>query len=261
MAEADRLLTAPGSPFEIAEANIRGVRTRVWKYIRYPHGDGKPDRHMAELYNIKTDPEERRNLIRDPQNQFAANASSLTLVGSLFVLITALALLLTIENALNQLWGVKKNRPFLKRVGLYVLMLALGPPVLGSSLWATSYVLGESVGLLKSLPPSAHFVLNLGPLLLGTVVLAGVFYLVPNANVRKRHAIVGGFIAGGGFELGKRAFAAWLLKVPTYKAVYGAFAVVPVFLLWVYLSWLVTLLAALITANLGRQSAPAARRR
>ena len=196
-----------------------------------------------------------------PPAEFAANASGLTVVGSLFVLLAALALLLTVENALNQLWGVKRNRPFLKRVGLYLRMLAFGPPVLGSSLWATSYVLGESMGLLQGLPPSARFLLDLGPLLLGTVVLAGVFYLVPNASVRKRHALVGGLIAGGGFELGKRAFAAWLLKVPTYKAVYGAFAVVPVFLIWVYLSWLVTLAAALVTASLGRQGAPASRRR
>jgi N-acetylglucosamine-6-sulfatase len=46
--------------------NVRGVRTDEWKYIRYPHGDGGPDRHLAELYHIKADPEERRNLIRDP---------------------------------------------------------------------------------------------------------------------------------------------------------------------------------------------------
>src|SRR5258706_6107446 len=81
-------------------------------------------------------------------SQFAANASDLTLVGSLFLLVTAIALLLTVENALNQIWNVKRNRPFLKRVGLYLLMLAAGPTVLGVSLWATSYLLGASLGLI-----------------------------------------------------------------------------------------------------------------
>jgi len=182
--------------------------------------------------------------------QFAANASSLTLVGSLFVLLTAIALLLTVENALNQIWEVKRNRPILKRIGLYLLMLAAGPPALGASLWATSYVLGASIGLIGTAPPAVAFILNMGPVLLGAAGMAALFYLVPNTKVRRRDAIAGGLIASVAFELGKRGFAAYLLKVPTYKAMYGAFAAFPVFLLWVYLSWLVTLAAALVTANL-----------
>jgi membrane protein len=185
-------------------------------------------------------------------NQFAANANGLTVVGSLFVLVAAVALLLTVENALNQIWEVRKNRPFLKRVGLYLLMLAVGPPLLGASLWATSCVLGMSVGLVGTIPPPAAFVLNLAPVLLGMVGLACVYYFVPNTKVRRRDALAGGLIASVGFELGKHGFAAWLVKLPTYKAVYGAFAVFPVFLLWVYFSWLVTLAAALVTANLAR---------
>jgi membrane protein len=189
--------------------------------------------------------------------QFAANASSLTLVGSLFLLMTAMALMLTVENAFNQIWNVKRNRPFLKRMGLYALVLAVGPPALGVSLWATSYVLSASAGLIASLPPSARFVLTLGPVLLSWVGLACLFHFVPHTKVRWWHAIVGGLLASVALELGKRGFAAYLLKIPTYKAVYGAFAVFPVFLLWMYFSWLVTLGAALITANLAR-SAPRA---
>jgi membrane protein len=183
-------------------------------------------------------------------SHFAENANSLTLVGSLFVLATAMALLLTVENALNQIWQVRKGRPFFKRVGLYLLMLAIGPPVLGASLWATSYAVSASTGLIDTLPPSIKFVLDLGPVILSAVALTMVFYFVPNTKVRRRDAIAGGLIAGIAFELGKRGFAAYVLKVPTYKAVYGAFAAFPVFLLWVYFSWLVTLTAALITANL-----------
>jgi membrane protein len=185
-------------------------------------------------------------------NQFAANASGLTWVGSLFLLGTAVAMLLTVENALNQMWEVKRNRPFFKRVGLYLLMLALGPPVLGLSLWATSYLLGSSLGLIGTLPPSLAFVLGLGPFMLGVVALTSMFYLVPNTKVRLLDAVAGGLLASVAFELGKRGFTAYLVKVPTYKAVYGAFAALPMFLLWVYFSWLVTLVAAMLTANLAR---------
>ena len=183
-------------------------------------------------------------------NQFAANASGLTMLGSLFLLGTAVAMLLTVENALNQMWEVKKNRPFLKRVGLYLLMLGVGPPVLGLSLWATSYLLAISTGLTNALPPSLAFVLDLGPLLLGAAAMTSMFYYVPNTEVRLRDALAGGLIASVSFELGKRGFTTYLVKVPTYKALYGGFAVLPMFLLWVYFSWLVTLAAALVAANL-----------
>jgi len=185
-------------------------------------------------------------------HQFAANASELTLVGALFLLVTALALLLTIENALNQIWEVRRPRPILKRVGLYLLMLSFGPPILGASLWATSWVLGESMGLFVTLPPELTFVLTLGPALMGCAAMTALFYYVPNTPVLRRDAIFGGLLAGIAFELGKRGFAAWLVKVPTYKTVYGAFAAVPAFLLWTYFSWLVTLSAALVAANLGK---------
>jgi membrane protein len=184
-------------------------------------------------------------------DRFAANAGGLSLVGSLFLLVTALAMLLTVENALNQIWNVRKNRPFLKRVGLYLLLLAAGPPLLALSLLAMSYGVGASAGLIQTLPPQARLALDLGPMLLSILGLALLFRFVPNTEVGWVPAAVGGILAGIALELGKRGFAAYVLKIPTYKAVYGAFAAVPVFLLWVYFSWLVTLAAALIAAGLG----------
>jgi membrane protein len=183
--------------------------------------------------------------------QFAGNANGLTWVGSVFLLVAAMALLLTVENALNQIWQVKEQRPLLKRLGLYLLMLGLGAPVLGASLWATSYLASISKGLIASVSPSMSFVLNSGSLVLGVLGLAAMFHFVPNTKVRRRDALMGAILGSVAFELGKRGFALYILKVPTYKAVYGAFALLPVFLLWVYFSWLVTLGAALITANLG----------
>lgn len=185
---------------------------------------------------------------------FAANAGGLTLVGFLFVLATALLMMLAVENALNRIWQVKKNRPLLRRLGMFLLMIAVGPMALGASLWATSRALGASQGLLKSIPPELAFVLNMGPVILGTLVLAGLFYFVPNTIVRRRDALLGGLVGSIAFELGKHGFAIYLLHVPTHQTLYGAFAALPVFLLWVYFSWFVTLVAALVAANLGKRA-------
>ncbi len=186
-------------------------------------------------------------------HQFAANASGLTLAGSLFLLATAIAMLLTVENAFNQIWNVRRNRPFLKRVVLYLVVLTALPPLLGVSLWAASTLLGASMGWVGPLPSEARFVLTLGPAALAWAALAGLFYVVPNTRVRRRDAIVGGLIASVALELGKRGFTHYLLAMPAYQAVYGAFSVLPMFLLWVYYSWLVTLAAALVAANLPRR--------
>jgi len=216
---------------------------------------GRFETALEEILLRSLLPAEIARTVLKTLHQYAANASELTWAGSLFLLATALAMLLTVENAFNQIWNVKRTRPLPKRVGLYLLMLAVAPPALGVSLWATSTVLGASMGLIGPLPPSARFVLNLGPVAMSWVGLACLFYFVPNTKVRRRDAIVGGLIASVALELGKRGFAAWLIKIPTYKAVYGAFAVFPMFLLWVYFSWLVTLAAALVAASLPRAAA------
>jgi len=185
-------------------------------------------------------------------HQFATNASGLTWLGSLFLLGAALAMLITVENAFNQIWSVKRSRPFLRRVGLYLVLLVVLPPALGLSLWATSAVLGASLGWIGPLPRDARFVLDLGPALLLWACLSSLYLYLPNTKVRRRDALVGGLLASIALELGKRGFAAYLLKIPTYQAVYGAFAVFPLFLLWIYYSWLVTLAAALFAASLAR---------
>ncbi|MBS0343749.1 MAG: YihY family inner membrane protein [Proteobacteria bacterium] len=183
-------------------------------------------------------------------NQFAANAKGLPWMSSLVLLGSAVAMLLAVENALNQMWQVKKRRPFFKRVGMYLAMLAIGPLVLGLSLWASSLVLAASMGLIGALPRSLAVAIDLAPLVLGVAAMSSLFYFLPNTRVLLRDAVAGGAVASVAFELGKRGFAAYLVKLPTYKALYGALAVLPMFLLWIYFSWLVTLVAAMVTANL-----------
>ena len=182
--------------------------------------------------------------------QWAGNASGLTLVGSLFLVLSALGLLLNVENALNRIWQVKKQRDLLRRLGLHVALLLTGPVLLGASLWATSALLAASSAGSATRDPWLQQAINFSPVLLGAAAFACLYRFVPNAPVRRRDAIVGGVLAAAAFELGKRGFALYLASVPTYRTVYGAFAPVLAFLVWVYYSWFVTLAAALVSANL-----------
>jgi membrane protein len=192
--------------------------------------------------------------------QFTGNASGLTLVGFGVLLVSALALLLSVENTLNRIWQGKKPRPVLRRLALYVSMLLTGPVIIGSSLWATSYLLAASSGLVGTRPAWLPHALNLGPVVLGAAGFACLFRFVPHTAVRWRDAIAGGLLAGIAFEFGKRGFAIYLANVPTYRTIYGAFAPLLAFLVWVYYSWFITLAAALVSASLPRAGARQARR-
>lgn len=193
-------------------------------------------------------------------SQFAGNAGGLTQIGFVILLVSALTMLLSMENTLNRIWQVKKARTVLRRLVLYVSMLLTGPVIIGASLWAASYLSAASTGLVGPRPAWVPHALNLGSVILGVAGFTCLFRFVPHTVVRWRDAVVGGLLAGVAFELGKHGFAIYLANVPTYRTIYGAFAPLLAFLVWVYYSWLVTLAAALVSASLPRGGAQQARR-
>jgi membrane protein len=194
--------------------------------------------------------------------RFVGNAGGLTTVGGLALLVSALGLVLAVESTLNRIWQVKKPRPLLRRLALCVAMLLGGPVIVGASLWATASAAAASSGWIGSQPAWLQRAVSLAPIAFSAIAFACLYRFVPHADVRRRHALAGGLLAGGAFELGKRGFAMYLASVPTYRTLYGGFAPLLAFLLWVYYSWFVTLGAALVSASLaggGRQRARARR--
>jgi membrane protein len=152
--------------------------------------------------------------------QFAAKASQVGTVGLVVLLVAALALVFTIDRTLNAIWRVRKRRPLAQRVLVYWAGLTLGPLLLGVSLSVTSYAISASRGLVDAMP----------------------------GGVSLTHAWAGALFATVGFELAKKGLAWYVGLVPTYSVVYGAFATLPILLLWIYLSWVVVLLGAVIAA-------------
>ena len=195
-------------------------------------------------------PEAANKAIAVYMQQFADNAVRLTAIGTAFLGATALALMLTIDKALNGIWRVRRLRPFLHRLLIYWAVLTIGPLLIGASLSLTSWLIGVSMGLAQDVPAISVVLLQLVPILLTSVAFSIAYLIVPNRLVSLRHAIAGGVAAAVGFEIMKRGFASYVTHFPTYQAVYGAFAAIPIFLLWVYLSWLMVLLGAVIAASL-----------
>jgi membrane protein len=180
---------------------------------------------------------------------FAAKAGRLTAIGIAFLAVTALMLILTVDEVLNRIFRVQRRRGLAQRLLMYWAVLSLGPLLIGASLSMTSFLVGSSLGYLE-LGWLTRGVLGLLPFLFTCAALAMLYLVVPFRRIDPRHALIGAVVASLLFETAKRGFAIYIAKFPTYSLIYGAFATVPIFLLWLYLSWLVVLFGATLTAML-----------
>ena len=190
--------------------------------------------------------------------QFSKKASRLGLFGLAAVVLASVALLVTIDRTMGQIWRVGRQRPWSQRLLLYWAGLTLGPLLLGGSLAISSYLFtGYLSGLADWLPVSVRNLLDLVEFSLLVACVTGLYYYLPNTRVEWRHALTGGIAVALGLELAKKGLAVYLAQMPSYSAIYGAFAAVPILLVWIYVAWVVVLLGAVITASLpeiGRQS-------
>ena len=182
--------------------------------------------------------------------QFSENAARLTAVGVLFLAVTALLMMFTIERAFNDIWRVPWRRRLLQRILVYWTVLTIGPLFIGASLSVTSYVITLSLGIVDESPEMGFVIVRFIPLALTSMAFALMYYAVPNRQVRRGDALLGGVAAGVCFEAMKQGFGFYIAHFPTYKLVYGAFAMVPIFLLWIYLSWLIIVAGAVLVAVL-----------
>jgi membrane protein len=158
--------------------------------------------------------------------------------------------MLTIERAFDAIWKVRKQRPWLKRLGLHLLTLLLGPLAFGGALASITFLATASFGLVDE----PHWVRiafsETLPLVFLALLFGLLYWALPNRPVSRWHAGITGVLASLAFVGMHRLFALYVVKLPTYTLIYGAFAVVPTFLLWLYLSWSVILVGALVTAEL-----------
>ncbi|OEC55710.1 MULTISPECIES: YihY family inner membrane protein [Pseudomonadaceae] len=182
---------------------------------------------------------------------FTLQARHLTWVGVGLLAITAFTMLVTIEKAFNTIWRVRQRRRGMASFLLYWAVLSLGPLLLGAGFAVSTYI--TSLALLSSLNEIAgtRALLGFTPLLFNVAAFTLLYAAVPNVRVPLRHAVVGGAFTALLFELAKALFGLYVSLFPGYQLIYGAFATVPLFLLWVYVSWVIVLFGAELVCNLG----------
>jgi membrane protein len=183
--------------------------------------------------------------VSDQLAAFVSNASAMTGAGTLALLVTAGLLLSTINGAFNAIWRVSEPRPLMVRIMAYWMVLTIGPLFLGASLSLSSY--GFTVALLEE-GDRAIGLTRLLPFLLMACGLTFLYVVVPARSVALHHAFTGAAVAAGLFEALKSGFGFYLKQFPSYEAIYGAMAAVPIFLVWMYLSWALVLFGAEIAA-------------
>jgi len=193
-------------------------------------------------------PEIAGRIITVYMEEFAANAARLTTLGIALVFVLAVWLMHIMDRSLNAIWRVRQSRPYWLSALGYVLLLLAGPVLLGVSVSITTYIMALSAGA-NGLPATLQsLLLRAVPVSMSALAFFLLYRILPHRHVPWRHALLGGVVAAFLFETAKQLFAFYVHAAPTYNLVYGAFAAVPLFLIWIYLSWLVILLGAEITA-------------
>lgn len=183
-------------------------------------------------------------VVQNYLQQFATQVSKLSVWGVVFLFVTAILVMVTIEGTMNKIWRVSSPRKGVAAFLLYWAILSLAPLLLGLSLAISSYVI--SIPLIKD-HHAPLILLNAIPFVISLTGFTFLYVIVPNCTVKFRDGLWGGVVAALLFESAKQGFAYYLTRYNTYQLLYGAFATVPIFFIWVYWVWIITLLGAEIS--------------
>ena len=190
------------------------------------------------------------NTITSYLTLFASKATRLSAVGAVALIFTSVAMMNVIERVFNRIWRVREARRWTRRILVYWALITLGPLLVGVSLTLSSHVYMATGDLLGDMPVLGALIYTTLSIVLTTAGFTFLYVVVPNRLVDWRDAAWGGLVAGLAFEVAKRGFAIFITQFPTYSRIYGALAALPLFLLWIYVSWMITLVGALLVAAL-----------
>lgn len=187
-------------------------------------------------------------VIHEQLHLFASQMANLSWIGSSFLIITAISMMMTIEEAFNAIWRIRGSRRHFGTFLVYWAVLLLAPLLIGLSFVVSDYLLASPLAtVFTSKIGLADLRISSISLFIATITFSFLYIVIPNAQVKIRHGLTGGFITALLFECGKKGFIFYMTSISTYTLIYGTLATIPLFLLWVYLSWAIILFGAEIT--------------
>ncbi len=186
------------------------------------------------------------NVVKEYFTQFVSKALELSTISLLFLLITAISMIFSMENAMNDIWKVKKSRHWLLATLLYLVILMTSPLLLGTGFVISSYLSTINVTNQLTLLAIVKPILWLTPFILSIATFLIIYMVLPHCKVPFRAALIGAITAAILFESAKHLFSLYITYFADYQLLYGALAAIPIFLLWVYISWIITLLGAVV---------------
>jgi membrane protein len=192
-------------------------------------------------------------VVRHYLTEFVAKSAELKGVSTLFVIITAVLLVWQVDREINTIWGTREPRSFARRIFVYALGLTAGPALIGAAIYFVNWLIEQSIAATSIGAQALNLLVQPVALFVDTAVFTLIYAFVPARAVPFRLALIGGLIAAIAFEAAKHGFRFYITQVPTYQVIYGALATLPLFLIWIYLSWVIVLVGAAITATLAER--------
>jgi len=174
------------------------------------------------------------------------NVGRLGLVGLATLLLTVLTLLSNIEKSFNAVWGVEETRSLFRRFADYFSVVTIGPLLILAAISMTSSL--QSTALVEALKNYSYvgdlvlFLFKILPFVGMWIAFTALYIFMPNTRVRVSSAFVGGVIGGSLWQLAQFGYVHFQVGVSKYNAIYGTMAALPIFMIWIYLSWLIVLL-------------------
>ncbi|WP_373778151.1 virulence factor BrkB family protein [Glaesserella sp.] len=190
------------------------------------------------------------NMVQEYLELFVNNSKQMGIISIAGLVVVAVMLISSIDNALNEIWHNTKPRPMVLSFIVYLCVLLLGPMLAGLSLAVSSYIFSLEMFSADGFFSFSHRLLKFIPFLLTWLMFGLVYLIVPNTKVSFKHAMIGALIAGLFFTLGKQAFVWYIANFPSYQAIYGVLATIPIMIVWIHLSWQVVLLGGQIASVL-----------
>ena len=200
-------------------------------------------------------------MVRQYVAEFTGKSAGITGFGTTFVVLTAVLLVAQVEREINAIWGIHSPRSIVRRAIVYSFGFVAVPALIGAAVYFTSWAINQSVAAVPFASGALPFIMRLLSIAVATLALTLIYVMIPARRVPVRAALVGGLSASIAFDAAKSGFAFYVRNVSTYQMIYGALAAVPLFLVWIYVSWIILLAGAALTATLADPRATAATRR